>query len=87
MEKKVKKEMEAVTEELKKTIKEEQERGASLGSLQKEGDKLNKNLSVFAESSSRAEKRLWWKSVKWMAIVGGIVGVFVLIVVYKIFKG
>ena len=69
MEKKVKSEVDALTEELKETVAEERERGGSLSDIKKGSESLEKDVSLFAEASGDVKERMWWKSIKWVVLV------------------
>lgn len=87
MEKKVKKEIDAVTDELRETIARERTRGSSLSEMQQESEGLDKDITVFAGASAAAKRRLWWKSAKWIIALCLLLGAIVFFIFVYFFKG
>jgi flagellar biosynthesis/type III secretory pathway M-ring protein FliF/YscJ len=84
MEKKVKKEVNALTDELKDTVAKERERGGSLSDIKTESESLGEEVSLFAGASHDVKRRMWWKSMKWILLISVPTAIIIAIIVYRI---
>lgn len=73
-------ELENLQNKMKDTIREEEERGASIQDLNLQTQQLEQQTQVFEHESTRVEWKMWFKVVKWYLLVAVfVVGVLVLL--------
>lgn len=66
---------------LRETLREEEERGANLRNLGTRAEHLEERAGMFQTSARDVRRKLWWRSIKWIAIAASI-GLLLVIVVY-----
>jgi len=87
MEKRVKKELEDAKSDIKDAIDAERRREASVESLRDQTLEIDKSMGDFRTESEKAKSRIWWKSLKWIALAGALVFLVVgLVMVFVIAK-
>lgn len=76
------KEVNLLQNKLKQTLKEEEERGENIQSLDNRVENLQERAGMFRTDAHDARNKLWWRNFKWMAIAAAVALVLGLIL-YK----
>lgn len=65
--------LESLQQKMKKTITEEEQRGQSIQQLNAQTDDLEQRAEIFEQVSEETKWRIWLRTVKWYAIIGGVI--------------
>jgi hypothetical protein len=68
-----------VTHIMKNNMEKIIERDIQLGDLEDKSDDLKNNANRFATTSRKLKNKFWWKNVKIMLIMGGIILTLILV--------
>lgn len=84
---KVQKEVDEVKGIMEKNVADAMARGEQLNDLEAKTLALEEGSKSFAKNTKQVSSNLWWKNMKYTAIVAGIIVAIVLFVVFFFFGG
>jgi vesicle-associated membrane protein 2 len=63
------------------------ERDSKLTELDHRADALQMGATQFESQAGKLKRKMWWKNLKMMIILGSIGGIFLILILYMIFGG
>ncbi|KAF6213232.1 hypothetical protein GE061_010949 [Apolygus lucorum] len=57
------------------------ERDTKLSELDDRVDALNSSAIQFEQHATKIKRKMWWKNLKFTLILGGIIGIFIIIMI------
>lgn len=82
---KVHEQVEEVKGIMNKNVQDAMSRGEQLNDLEAKTAALEEGSRAFAKNSKQVSSNIWWKNMKYIAIIVGIVVLLILIIVMSIF--
>lgn len=83
---KVKKQVDDVTKIMEHNVQDAMKRGEQLNDLEAKTAALEEGSRAFSKNTAQVKSNLWWKNMKYWAIIIGVLVAIVLVLVFIFFR-